>query len=89
MVNKEVNFVEYPKIGGIYQHYKGGLYEVISLGKYSVDDSTVVIHKSILFGSVHVRPLSEWSDSVVQVTSLKGSGGTRTESATVKRFTLL
>lgn len=89
---KEVNYIEYPIIGGKYEHYKGGLYEVISLGKYSVDDSTVVVYKSLLFGSLHVRPLSEWSDIVEQILPIKTNSGdltNKTQHFKVKRFLLI
>lgn len=55
---------KYPEINQIYQHYKGGKYYVISLAKHTETDEVLVIYKSIHFGSVHARPLSEWFDEV-------------------------
>lgn len=54
----------YPEIGGQYQHYKGGKYEVLTLAKHSETDEIMVVYKSIHFGSVHVRPLSMWFDLI-------------------------
>ena len=53
-----------PIPGRIYLHYKGGLYEVLHLAKYTNDDSDLVICKSIHYGTYHARPLSEWFDVV-------------------------
>lgn len=57
-------WVRYPKVGKKYSHYKGGLYEVLTLAKHSETDEILVIYKSILFGSVHARPLSMWFDVI-------------------------
>ena len=56
--------IQYPEIGKLYDHYKGGRYEVITLAKHSETDETLVIYKSIHFGSVHARPLSMWFEMV-------------------------
>jgi len=58
-------WVRYPEIGRTYLHYKGGKYRVISLATHSETDEVMVVYRSIMFGSVHVRPLSMWFDSVV------------------------
>lgn len=57
-------FVEYPEIGCKYRHYKGGLYEVITLATHSETNEALVIYKSLLFGSIHARPLSMWFETV-------------------------
>ena len=54
----------YPKIGGKYKHYKGGSYEVITLAKHTETDETMVVYKSLEFGSIYTRPLSVWEDVV-------------------------
>jgi len=61
---KGTKFVVYPEIGKRYQHYKGGIYEVITLANHSETQEPMVIYKSILFGSVYARPLSMWNDEV-------------------------
>ena len=57
-------FVKYPEIGRIYNHYKGGKYEVITLAKHSETDETLVIYKSLHFGSIHARPLKMWFEVI-------------------------
>ena len=54
----------YPEIGKRYRHYKGGLYEVISLARHTETEESLVIYKSIHFGSVHARPLTMWFDII-------------------------
>jgi hypothetical protein len=58
------SFVRYPEIGKQYNHYKGGVYEVISLATHSETNEVLVIYKSVLFGSVYARPLEMWFDEV-------------------------
>lgn len=75
-------YVEYPKIGRRYQHYKGGIYEVITLCRHSETDEVLVIYKSELFGSIHARPLSMWFEVV-------GTTGIKPNTINLLRFTLL
>lgn len=55
---------------GIYRHYKGGLYEVIGVGRIEADNQEVVIYKSMQdkggfkAGSLWVRPLTVFSETV-------------------------
>jgi hypothetical protein len=56
--------VKYPEIGKQYKHYKGGIYEVISLAKHTETDENLVIYKSLHFGTVYARPLSMWFETV-------------------------
>lgn len=56
--------INYPEINGIYNHYKGGKYQVISMAKHSETDETLVIYKSIHWGSYHARPLEKWNENV-------------------------
>lgn len=58
------NFTKYPEIGGIYNHYKGGLYEVITLCTHTETNEILVIYKSLLFGSIYARPLESWNSKV-------------------------
>ncbi len=77
VLNKEVltkpEVKRYPDINRVYQHYKGGKYEVMSLAKHSETDEIMVVYRSIHFGSVHVRPLSMWFDVIQEETKTKGS----------------
>lgn len=73
-VNKEITKVDkdlskaevvyYPTIGGVYKHYKGGMYEVITLANHTETSEPMVIYKSLLFGGVYARPLSMWFDEI-------------------------
>ncbi len=66
--NKEQNMtivnIKYPEPGKLYNHYKGGIYEVLTLAKHSETDETLVIYKSVHFGSVHARPLEQWFEKI-------------------------
>lgn len=50
---------------GVYQHYKGPLYEVIALAHHSETDEPLVVYRT-LYGdySWWVRPLSMFTESV-------------------------
>jgi hypothetical protein len=54
----------YPVINGVYKHYKGGLYKVLSMATHSETNEPMVVYQSLLFGSIYVRPLSIWNESV-------------------------
>jgi len=54
----------YPKIDGKYKHYKGGIYQVITLAECKQTNKPVVVYKSLLFGSIYTRPLDEWFDEI-------------------------
>lgn len=65
MRKKKDEFKNYPGIGKIYHHYKGGKYEVLTLAKHSETNQDLVIYKSLHFGSIHARPLKSWNGQVV------------------------
>ena len=54
----------YPIPGQIFKHYKGGLYEVISMATHTETKEILVVYKSINFGSVYVRPFTLWNDKI-------------------------
>lgn len=56
--------IEYPNIGRRYKHYKGGLYDVISLATHTETEEIMVVYKSVHFGSIYVRPLSMWFEVI-------------------------
>jgi hypothetical protein len=53
---------QYPMPGELWQHYKGGIYEIITLANHSETQEPLVIYKSIPFGSVYARPLDMWHE---------------------------
>jgi len=60
MSTNKSSYVSYPQLGKKYRHYKGGLYEVISMATHSETGESLVIYKSLLFGSIYARPVSMW-----------------------------
>lgn len=62
---KEVK--QYPEIGKTYKHYKGGLYSVITMATHTETNEPMVVYKSLLFGSIYVRPLNMWFDKIDDV----------------------
>jgi len=61
-MHKEV--IEYPMMGMKYTHYKGGKYEVMTMATHTETNEPMVVYKSLLFGSIYVRPLSMWFEEV-------------------------
>lgn len=50
---------------GIYRHYKGNEYEVLSVAKHSETLEDMIVYKALYGeGEVWVRPLSMWNDKV-------------------------
>ena len=55
---------------GIWQHYKGGLYQVLGIGAHSETDERMVVYVSLTGVTLpgprmRVRPLSLWGDFIV------------------------
>jgi hypothetical protein len=66
----------YPQPGEKWQHYKGGIYEIVAMCNHTDTDEVLVIYRSLSFGGFHARPFSEWWDEV------KVKDGGRTYSTT-------
>ena len=60
----EIWFKEYPQPGQVWQHYKGGQYEIIAMCNHTTTNEVLVIYKSLSFNGFHARPFSEWHDVV-------------------------
>ncbi len=57
-----------PKIGEVYQHYKGDMYEVTLLALHSNDEEGMVVYQPLYENpdaSYFTRPLREWSEVVL------------------------
>jgi hypothetical protein len=54
----------YPEPNQIWQHYKGGRYEIIAMCNHTTTHEVMVIYKSLSFNGFHARPYSEWHDEV-------------------------
>ena len=48
--------------GERWKHYKGGVYEIVTLANHSETKEALVIYKSVPFGSVYARPLEMWEE---------------------------
>jgi hypothetical protein len=65
MAYNAINLTEkmiYPMPGELWQHYKGGVYKVITLANHSETKEALVIYQSIPFGSIYARPLAMWHE---------------------------
>jgi hypothetical protein len=56
--------MNYPAPGRLYKHYKGGIYEFLFMAPHTETGETLVIYKSVLFGSFYARPLTTWNEEV-------------------------
>jgi hypothetical protein len=53
-----------PLPGQIWEHYKGGTYEILNCAKHTESDEILVIYRSVAFGTIYARPLSIWYDTI-------------------------
>jgi hypothetical protein len=57
--------IRIPQPGERYEHYKGGIYDVITVGRLSEQrDQLMVVYRSLERGHVWIRPLGMWSEYV-------------------------
>lgn len=49
---------------GLYRHYKGGLYEVVSVARHSETEETMVIYREFFGRQCWVRPATMFSEKV-------------------------
>ena len=50
---------------GIYQHYKGNMYEVIGIASHSETMEKMVVYKALYGdGELWVRPASMWNEQI-------------------------
>jgi hypothetical protein len=64
MATGQNNTGTYPEPNQIWQHYKGGRYEIIAMCNHTTTNELLVIYKSKSFNGFHARPYSEWHDEV-------------------------
>lgn len=56
---------EHPALApGLYRHYKGGLYTVLHTARHSETEEWLVVYRSEAQGTLWVRPLSMWLETV-------------------------
>jgi len=58
------NNQKYPQPNEIWQHYKGGRYQIVAMCNHTTTDEVLVIYKSLSFGGFHARPYNEWHDEI-------------------------
>jgi hypothetical protein len=51
-----------PQPGDIWQHYKGGLYQIITIARFELGLEVAVVYRSVADGSTWIRGLNEWID---------------------------
>jgi len=61
---------------GIYRHFKGGIYEVIGIGRHSETEEQMVVYRNAS-GGIWLRPLDMFCEVVVH------------EGVQMQRFTLI
>lgn len=62
--------------GSVWRHYKGNLYELVSIARHSETLEEMVVYRALYGeGMLWVRPLSMWLEEVI------------TSEGTVRRFT--
>jgi hypothetical protein len=49
---------------GLYEHYKGGRYEVISVAVHSETHEMLVVYRSLTDSQTWVRPLTMFAESI-------------------------
>lgn len=49
--------------GDVYGHYKGGVYEVITMATHTETQEQMVVYRSLVFGTIYVRPYSVWREA--------------------------
>jgi hypothetical protein len=62
MEAKQNNRGDYPKPGERWQHYKGGVYEIVAMCNHTDTNEELVVYRSLSFGGFHARPYCEWHD---------------------------
>lgn len=49
---------------GIYRHFKGGVYEVVGVGRHSETLENMVIYRNCESGEFWIRPAAMWNEVV-------------------------
>ncbi len=51
--------------GGLWRHYKGGLYRVICRARHAATGQPLVIYQDVGTGRIYARAESEWEEPVL------------------------
>ncbi len=52
-------------IPGIYEHFKGGRYHVLTVAKHTETEEPLVVYVALKDGGMFARPLSMWTEEVL------------------------
>ena len=63
-MEKLISKFPYPQPNEIWQHYKGGKYQIVAMCNHTTTDEVLVVYRSLSFGGFHARPYSEWHDEI-------------------------
>jgi hypothetical protein len=50
--------------GGVWRHYKGGIYRVICRARDANDGTPMTVYQDIGTGRIYTRPEAEWVETV-------------------------
>ncbi len=53
-----------PNVGELWRHYKGGVYEILSVAQHTENEEWLVVYQSMGYTVPHIRPLLMWNDTV-------------------------
>jgi len=53
-----------PEAGERYRHFKGGVYEVLHVGRWEPTEEPMVVYRDLAGGGVWGRPLAAWVEEV-------------------------
>lgn len=56
--------MQLPNKGELWKHYKGGVYEIIGVGRIEYNSELCVVYKKTNDDNIWVRPLSDFFDLV-------------------------
>ena len=52
------------KIGEIYKHYKGNIYQIIAFAKHSETCEDMIVYQNIEHKDIWVRPKHMWDETI-------------------------
>ncbi len=54
----------WPKAGEVWRHYKGGMYDIITIAVHESELVPLVVYRSQSHGTVWARPVGNWLEIV-------------------------
>lgn len=53
-----------PNTGELWSHYKGGVYEILTVAQHTETEEWLVVYQSMGYTVPHIRPLLMWNETV-------------------------